>query len=175
MLEPITFFYHQYVLLCHSFSFHLKLAPGGRSHVPLADQQEDGEETDVSLITGALRSHDLLVREPPQPTCGSSVVLRNQTMTVANTNSAGMLHRTRCLLSFPHIHMFIVEFRTNTVIFTPCACKHFKTTTKIPLHFTVWQKHTVLYYTPLILIILHFCICAFSFQHLSWLSEAGVV
>ncbi|XP_041817148.1 2-(3-amino-3-carboxypropyl)histidine synthase subunit 2 [Chelmon rostratus] len=64
------------------------LLPGGRSHVPLADRQEDGEETDVSLITGALRSHNLLLSEPAESSCGSSVVLRNQTLTVANTNSA---------------------------------------------------------------------------------------
>lgn len=36
-----------------------------------------------------MRSHDLLIREPAEATCGSSVVLRNQTMTVANDNSAG--------------------------------------------------------------------------------------
>ncbi|KAM9337278.1 2-(3-amino-3-carboxypropyl)histidine synthase subunit 2 [Symphorus nematophorus] len=64
------------------------LLPGGQSHVPLADQQEDDDETDVSLITGALRSHNLLISEPAESSCGSSVVLRNQTMTVANTNSA---------------------------------------------------------------------------------------
>ncbi|XP_071341864.1 2-(3-amino-3-carboxypropyl)histidine synthase subunit 2 [Trachinotus anak] len=65
------------------------LLPGGQSHVPLADQQqEEGDETDVSLITGALRSHSLLKSEPAEPSCGSSVVLRNQTLTVANTNSA---------------------------------------------------------------------------------------
>lgn len=65
------------------------LLPGGRSHVPLADQQEeDDEETDVSLITGALRSKNLLISEPAESSCGSSVVLRNQTLTVANTNSA---------------------------------------------------------------------------------------
>lgn len=64
------------------------LLPGGQSHVPLADQQEDGEETDVSLITGALRSKNLLSSEPTESPFRSSVVLRNQTLTVANTNSA---------------------------------------------------------------------------------------
>ncbi|XP_070842020.1 2-(3-amino-3-carboxypropyl)histidine synthase subunit 2 [Chaetodon trifascialis] len=64
------------------------LLPGGQSHVPLADPQEEDEETDVSLITGALRSHNLLLSEPAESSCGSSVVLRNQTLTVANTNSA---------------------------------------------------------------------------------------
>lgn len=72
------------------FSILLKFAPGGQSHVPLSDQQEDGDETDVSLITGALRSKNLLISEPAESSCGSSVVLRNQTMTVANANSAGM-------------------------------------------------------------------------------------
>ncbi|XP_022609749.1 2-(3-amino-3-carboxypropyl)histidine synthase subunit 2 [Seriola dumerili] len=65
-----------------------RLLPGGQSHVPLADQQEEGDETDMSLITGALRSHNLLSMEPAVSSYGSSVVLRNQTLTVANTNSA---------------------------------------------------------------------------------------
>ncbi|KAF1372822.1 hypothetical protein PFLUV_G00253850 [Perca fluviatilis] len=64
------------------------LLPGGQSHVPLADQQEEGDETDVSLITGALRSSSLLSSEPAVSPYGSSLVLRNQTLTVANTNSA---------------------------------------------------------------------------------------
>lgn len=63
------------------------LLPGGQSHVHMADQQED-DETDVSLITGALRSCNLLNSEPAVSSFGSSVVLRNQTLTVANTNSA---------------------------------------------------------------------------------------
>ena len=57
--------------------------------MPLANEQEEGDETDVSLITGALRSHSLLRSEPAESPYGSSVVLRNQTLTVANTNSAG--------------------------------------------------------------------------------------
>ncbi|XP_029004493.1 2-(3-amino-3-carboxypropyl)histidine synthase subunit 2 [Betta splendens] len=71
-----------------------RLLPGGQSHVPLADQQEE-DETDVSLITGELRSHSLLKSEP-EASCGSSVVLRNQTMTVANTGSAAsfLAHRS---------------------------------------------------------------------------------
>ncbi|XP_031728273.1 2-(3-amino-3-carboxypropyl)histidine synthase subunit 2 [Anarrhichthys ocellatus] len=64
------------------------LLPGGQSHVPLSDHQEEDDETDVSLITGALRSHNLLSSEPAVSSFGSSVVLRNQTLTVANTNSA---------------------------------------------------------------------------------------
>ena len=72
------------------FFYPCQICTGGQSHVPLSDQQEDGDETDVSLITGALRSKNLLISEPAESLCGSSVVLRNQTMTVANTNSAGM-------------------------------------------------------------------------------------
>ncbi|KAF7213598.1 2-(3-amino-3-carboxypropyl)histidine synthase subunit 2 [Nothobranchius furzeri] len=65
------------------------LLPGGGSHVPLADQQEDvDDETDVSLITGALRSQNLMNSEPVESSFGSSVVLRNQTLTVANADSA---------------------------------------------------------------------------------------
>ncbi|XP_038160179.1 2-(3-amino-3-carboxypropyl)histidine synthase subunit 2 [Cyprinodon tularosa] len=64
------------------------LLPGGQSHVPMCDQQEDDYSTDVSLITGALRSQNLLNGEPVESSFGSSVVLRNQTLTVANANSA---------------------------------------------------------------------------------------
>ncbi|KAM8823042.1 2-(3-amino-3-carboxypropyl)histidine synthase subunit 2 isoform 1-T2 [Spinachia spinachia] len=64
------------------------LLPGGRSHVPLAGRQEDEDETDVSLITGVLRKQNLLSCEPEKSSFGSSVVLRNQALTVANTNSA---------------------------------------------------------------------------------------
>lgn len=56
--------------------------------MPLADQQDDGGETDVSLITGALRSRSLLNGDAADTSSGSSVVLRNQTLTVADTNSA---------------------------------------------------------------------------------------
>lgn len=54
----------------------------------MSDQQND-DETDVSLITGALRSQNMN-SEAAENSSGSSVVLRNQTLTVANTNSAGM-------------------------------------------------------------------------------------
>ncbi|XP_059183270.1 2-(3-amino-3-carboxypropyl)histidine synthase subunit 2 [Centropristis striata] len=64
-----------------------RLLPGGQSHVPLAEQQED-DQTDVSLITGSLRRLDLMSSEPAASAFGSSVVLRNQTLTVASTNSA---------------------------------------------------------------------------------------
>ncbi|KAF0028283.1 hypothetical protein F2P81_019370 [Scophthalmus maximus] len=67
------------------------LLPGGRSHVPLTDQQEEGDATDMSLITGALRSRCVLSSEPAESSHGSSVVLRNQSMTVANTVSAASL------------------------------------------------------------------------------------
>lgn len=62
------------------------LLPGGQSHVPLAEEQ-DYKEADVSLISGALR-RQCLNSEPETSLSSSSVVLRNQTMTVANTNSA---------------------------------------------------------------------------------------
>lgn len=68
--------------------------------MPLADQQQEEQEdddTDVSLITGALRSHNLLSSEPVDSAYGSAVVLRNQTMTVANTNSAGGGRSEMCL------------------------------------------------------------------------------
>ncbi|XP_074477247.1 2-(3-amino-3-carboxypropyl)histidine synthase subunit 2 [Sebastes fasciatus] len=67
------------------------LLPGGQSHVPLADQQEEDDETDVSLITGALRGHNLLSFEPAVSAFGSSVVLRNQALTVATNSAASFL------------------------------------------------------------------------------------
>nr|XP_057916899.1 2-(3-amino-3-carboxypropyl)histidine synthase subunit 2 [Doryrhamphus excisus] len=70
------------------------LLPGGQSHVPLAEGQEDSDQTDVSLITGALRNYKLDTE--PVTSHSSSVVLRNQTLTVANTNSAAsfLAHRS---------------------------------------------------------------------------------
>lgn len=67
------------------------LLPGGKSHVPLADQLEECDETDVSLITGALRSHHLLNSEPTESSSSSSLVLRNQTLTVATNSAASFL------------------------------------------------------------------------------------
>ncbi|XP_029935636.1 2-(3-amino-3-carboxypropyl)histidine synthase subunit 2 [Myripristis murdjan] len=64
------------------------LLPGGRSHVPLFDVREDGDETDVSLITGALRGTHLLPSGPAASSSGSSLISRNETLTVAKTNSA---------------------------------------------------------------------------------------
>ncbi|XP_034021332.1 2-(3-amino-3-carboxypropyl)histidine synthase subunit 2 [Thalassophryne amazonica] len=63
------------------------LLPGGQSHVPWAEL-EDFEETDVSLITGALRSHHLVNSDAEESSHSSSLVLRNQTLTVATANSA---------------------------------------------------------------------------------------
>ncbi|XP_030635991.1 2-(3-amino-3-carboxypropyl)histidine synthase subunit 2 [Chanos chanos] len=64
------------------------LLPGGSSHVDFSDPDANEEMTDVSLITGALRTSGLrseLENGTPQ---SSSVVLRNQTLTVANANTA---------------------------------------------------------------------------------------
>lgn len=58
---------------------------------PESDQRGNDDTTDVSLITGALRTSCL--RSSSESTDGSSVassvVIRNQTLTVANTNTAG--------------------------------------------------------------------------------------
>ncbi|XP_072306664.1 2-(3-amino-3-carboxypropyl)histidine synthase subunit 2 [Eucyclogobius newberryi] len=62
------------------------LLPGGQSHVPLAELQ-DFSEADVSLISGGLR-RQCLDFEQDKSSLSSSLVLRNHTMTVANTNSA---------------------------------------------------------------------------------------
>lgn len=79
---------------------------GGRSHVALADQQDESDETDVSLITGALRSRSLLNGEPAGTPDSSSVVLRNQTLTVANANSAG---RSTCSISRCADHVLMLQ------------------------------------------------------------------
>uniref|UniRef100_A0A8C7XC75 2-(3-amino-3-carboxypropyl)histidine synthase subunit 2 n=1 Tax=Oryzias sinensis TaxID=183150 RepID=A0A8C7XC75_9TELE len=71
------------------------LLPGGPSHVLFAERQEEDDETDVSLITGALRSSSVANSEPAESPYGSSVVLRNQTMTVANNNSAASFLASR--------------------------------------------------------------------------------
>ena len=60
---------------------------GGASHVPLPSpaELEDSDETDVSLITGAMRT----MHHPSYSSASSSVMLRNQTLTMANTTTAG--------------------------------------------------------------------------------------
>lgn len=68
--------------------------------MPLTDQQEEGDATDMSLITGALRSRCVLSSEPAESSHGSSVVLRNQSMTVANTVSAGMTQSESSHISY---------------------------------------------------------------------------
>lgn len=97
--------------LCPTFSLFCIWIPGGQSHIPLADLQEDDDDTDVSLITGALRSNNLMSREPSESPYGSSVVLRNQTMTVA-TNPAGKRQSVRSDAAFKtlfivHTHIYI--------------------------------------------------------------------
>ncbi|KAM9417189.1 2-(3-amino-3-carboxypropyl)histidine synthase subunit 2-like [Salvelinus alpinus] len=66
------------------------LLPGGSKHVALAnpDDFEDGDETDVSLVTGALRMTRFSSSEPVSSSRDSSLVLRNQALTVANANTA---------------------------------------------------------------------------------------
>ncbi|XP_061778120.1 2-(3-amino-3-carboxypropyl)histidine synthase subunit 2 [Nerophis ophidion] len=62
------------------------LLPGGQSHVLLSGAQEEETETNMSLITGSMRSCKMNTEEVISE--NSSLVLRNQTLTVANTNSA---------------------------------------------------------------------------------------
>ncbi|XP_072544167.1 2-(3-amino-3-carboxypropyl)histidine synthase subunit 2 [Salminus brasiliensis] len=68
------------------------LLPGGSSHVHFPEPDESTNEedsTDVSLITGALRSSCLRSSsELASASSASSLVIRNQTLTVANTNTA---------------------------------------------------------------------------------------
>ncbi|KAM6971122.1 2-(3-amino-3-carboxypropyl)histidine synthase subunit 2 isoform 1-T1 [Tautogolabrus adspersus] len=125
------------------------LLPGGRSHVPSAEQQEDDEETDVSLITGSLRSHNMLLSEPAAPSCGSSVVLRNQTLTVANANSAGTTRSKRELLI------------GHSLICSPCTS----------ICFLLKASHTCNHCSITFINILN----AFSSQRRSWQSGAGRV
>ncbi|XP_077085359.1 2-(3-amino-3-carboxypropyl)histidine synthase subunit 2 [Siphateles boraxobius] len=67
------------------------LLPGGSSHVVFPEPNEsviEEENTDVSLITGALRACSTTSSEIINGTESSSLVPRNQTFTVANTNTA---------------------------------------------------------------------------------------
>lgn len=68
-----------------------ELLPGGSSHVGFPEPSQSATEeetTDVSLITGALRSCSTNSSEMMHNSETSSLVLRNQTLTVANTNAA---------------------------------------------------------------------------------------
>lgn len=57
---------------------------------PESDQATYDDTTDVSLITGALRTSCLRPSsEPTDSSSSSSVVVRNQTLTVGITNTAG--------------------------------------------------------------------------------------
>lgn len=72
---------------------------------PESDQSTNDETTDVSLITGALRTSCLRSSSEPRDgsSWSSSVVVRNQTLTVANMNTAGNF------FFFPFIvEMFII-------------------------------------------------------------------
>ncbi|XP_056104397.1 2-(3-amino-3-carboxypropyl)histidine synthase subunit 2 [Rhinichthys klamathensis goyatoka] len=67
------------------------LLPDGSSHVVFPEPNEsviEEESTDVSLITGALRACSTTSSEIINGTVSSSLVPRNQTLTVANTNTA---------------------------------------------------------------------------------------
>lgn len=72
----------------------------------LADADEE-TVTDVSLITGALRATGLQSSEQAESESqSSSLVPRNQTMTVANANTAGGVeHSLRDTHSFLSFHI----------------------------------------------------------------------
>ncbi|KAG9332962.1 hypothetical protein JZ751_013991 [Albula glossodonta] len=63
------------------------LLPGACRHVEFPDPDEEGEEVDVSLVTGALRSVHFS-SAPVSSLTDGSLVQRNQTLTVAHTNTA---------------------------------------------------------------------------------------
>ncbi|KAJ8010677.1 hypothetical protein DPEC_G00077610 [Dallia pectoralis] len=73
------------------------LLPGGSRHVAFANLEDckDGEETDVSLITGALRTTRFSHDNPRASSCDSTLVLRNHTLTVANPNTAATFLSSR--------------------------------------------------------------------------------
>lgn len=66
--------------------------------MPPADRED--EDADVSLITGAMRSRNLLTAAPA---CGSSVVLRNQSTAVVAADSAGTLAYAPEFPEFPEL------------------------------------------------------------------------
>lgn len=64
---------------------------GACSHIDCSDvNEDDGETTDVSLITGALRSSGFSSLEPKNAVPGSAVVQKSQTLMLAQANTAGL-------------------------------------------------------------------------------------
>ncbi|XP_058887635.1 2-(3-amino-3-carboxypropyl)histidine synthase subunit 2-like isoform X2 [Acipenser ruthenus] len=71
------------------------LLPGACSHVEFPNPGADGDDTDVSLITGALRSSYWNNSESQDNLPSSSLVQRNPTLTVAQTNPAASFLASR--------------------------------------------------------------------------------
>ncbi|KAL4635365.1 diphthamide biosynthesis protein 2 isoform X1 [Arapaima gigas] len=71
------------------------LLPGGCSYVESDGADADGEEADVSLITGALRSLGPTARDAVDATPHLSLVPKEQTGTLAHTHTAGSFLASR--------------------------------------------------------------------------------
>ncbi|XP_067846180.1 2-(3-amino-3-carboxypropyl)histidine synthase subunit 2 isoform X2 [Heptranchias perlo] len=71
------------------------LLPGACCHVEFPDETFNGEETDVSLITGGLRATHLLKSEWQNKASGTSLIHRNDALAVTQSHSAASFLATR--------------------------------------------------------------------------------
>ncbi|XP_067892485.1 2-(3-amino-3-carboxypropyl)histidine synthase subunit 2 isoform X2 [Heterodontus francisci] len=71
------------------------LLPGACCHVEFPDETFSGEETDVSLITGALRTTHLLKSEWQNEASSTSLIHRNDALAITQSHSAASFLATR--------------------------------------------------------------------------------
>ncbi|XP_064415501.1 2-(3-amino-3-carboxypropyl)histidine synthase subunit 2 [Latimeria chalumnae] len=71
------------------------LLPGACNHVPFPENKLEEEETDLSLITGNLRSTHLERFEPQTVSSCTSLTLKNQNLMLAESNSAASFLASR--------------------------------------------------------------------------------
>ncbi|XP_078417062.1 2-(3-amino-3-carboxypropyl)histidine synthase subunit 2 [Cetorhinus maximus] len=71
------------------------LLPGACCHVEFPDEAFNGEETDVSLVTGALRATHLLKSEWQNKASSTSLIHRNDALAITQSHSAASFLATR--------------------------------------------------------------------------------
>ncbi|XP_038649988.1 2-(3-amino-3-carboxypropyl)histidine synthase subunit 2 isoform X1 [Scyliorhinus canicula] len=71
------------------------LLPGACSHVEFPDETFNGEETDVSLITGALRATHLVKADWQNKESSTSLIHRNDALAISQSHSAASFLATR--------------------------------------------------------------------------------
>ncbi|XP_041064914.1 2-(3-amino-3-carboxypropyl)histidine synthase subunit 2 isoform X2 [Carcharodon carcharias] len=77
---------------CGTDGFH---SGGACCHVEFPDEAFNGEETDVSLVTGALRATHLLKSEWQNKASSTSLIHRNDTLAITQSHSAASFLATR--------------------------------------------------------------------------------